>query len=123
MEMDSLLTTVEPSLGNETYCGVRSLPPAAIVFVSLYTLICVAGLVGNGLVIFVVLRYTKMKTVTNMYILNLAVADLCFLVSGNYSYLFHGRTSASKYIHPGLVSCSTVERDTFPDECHLHSDH
>ena len=77
------MTTLESPPGNETMmtCGVRSLPPAAIVFVSLYTLICVAGLVGNGLVIFVVLRFTKMKTVTNMYILNLAVADLCFLVS------------------------------------------
>ena len=42
--------------------------------------ICLVGFVGNGLVIFVVLRYAKMKTVTNMYILNLAVADICFLV-------------------------------------------
>lgn len=49
-------------------------------FAAMYTLICLAGLIGNALVIFVVLRYTKMKTVTNMYILNLAVADLCFLV-------------------------------------------
>ena len=49
-------------------------------FAAMYTLICLAGLIGNGLVIFVVLRYTKMKTVTNMYILNLAVADLCFLI-------------------------------------------
>ncbi len=52
-----------------------------IIIVCLYVLICIVGSVGNGLVIFVVLRYTKMKTVTNMYILNLAVADLCFLVS------------------------------------------
>ena len=43
-------------------------------------LICVGGLVGNALVIVVVVRYAKMKTVTNMYIVNLAVADLCFLV-------------------------------------------
>lgn len=50
------------------------------VFAALYTLICLTGLLGNGLVIFVVIRYAKMKTVTNMYILNLAVADLCFLI-------------------------------------------
>jgi hypothetical protein len=37
-------------------------------------------LVGNTLVIYVVLRFSKMHTVTNMYILNLAVADECFLV-------------------------------------------
>ncbi len=37
------------------------------------------GLVGNTLVIYVVLRFSKMHTVTNMYILNLAVADECFV--------------------------------------------
>lgn len=44
-----------------------------------YSTICLLGLLGNGLVIYVVLRYAKMKTVTNTYILNLAIADACFL--------------------------------------------
>ena len=35
---------------------------------------------GNSLVIFVITRYTKMKTVTNMYIVNLSVADGLFLL-------------------------------------------
>jgi len=38
------------------------------------------GLVGNSLVIYVVARYARMKTVTNVYILNLSIADLLFLV-------------------------------------------
>ena len=46
-----------------------------------YALVCVVGLCGNTLVIYVVLRYSKMQTVTNLYILNLALADECFLVS------------------------------------------
>ena len=45
-----------------------------------YALICVLGLCGNTLVIYVVLRYSKMQTVTNLYIFNLALADECFLV-------------------------------------------
>jgi len=45
-----------------------------------YALVCVCGLVGNSLVIYVVLRFSKMHTVTNTYILHLAVADECFLV-------------------------------------------
>jgi ABC-type tungstate transport system substrate-binding protein len=45
-----------------------------------YALICILGLCGNTLVIYVVLRYSKMQTVTNLYILNLALADECFLV-------------------------------------------
>ena len=43
-------------------------------------MICLAGLLGNSLVIYVVLRFSKMHTVTNTYILHLAVADECFLV-------------------------------------------
>ena len=48
--------------------------------VTLYSLIMILGLCGNSLVIYVVLRYSKMQTVTNLYILNLALADECFLV-------------------------------------------
>ncbi|XP_072318943.1 somatostatin-like receptor F_48D10.1 [Eucyclogobius newberryi] len=40
----------------------------------------VAGLVGNTLAIYVILRYAKMKTVTNIYILNLAVADELYIL-------------------------------------------
>ena len=57
-----------------------TLNSAMLLFCSLYALICAVGLTGNGLVIFVVVRYAKMKTVTNTYILNLAVADLAFLI-------------------------------------------
>lgn len=46
----------------------------------IYLLVCVIGLSGNTLVIYVVLRYTKMKTVTNIYILNLAIADVLFML-------------------------------------------
>lgn len=49
----------------------------AIVF---YVLVFTVGLTGNSLVIYVVLRYSKMQTVTNMYILNLALADELFLI-------------------------------------------
>ncbi|KAH8370950.1 hypothetical protein KR093_005617 [Drosophila rubida] len=46
----------------------------------LYGLVCIVGLFGNTLVIYVVLRFSKMQTVTNIYILNLAIADECFLI-------------------------------------------
>lgn len=51
-----------------------------IIIITLYGLICLIGLVGNGLVIYVVLRYHRLKTVTNIYILNLSIADGLFLV-------------------------------------------
>ncbi|XP_077397497.1 somatostatin receptor type 5-like isoform X2 [Festucalex cinctus] len=45
-----------------------------------YSVVFIVGLLGNSLAIFVVIRYTKMKTVTNMYILNLAVADELYIL-------------------------------------------
>ncbi|XP_025018074.1 substance-K receptor-like [Tetranychus urticae] len=46
----------------------------------LYGIVCLVGLCGNTLVIYVVLRFSKMQTVTNMYIFNLALADEMFLI-------------------------------------------
>lgn len=45
-----------------------------------YALVCLVGLCGNTLVIYVVLRYSKMQTVTYIYILMLAIADEIFLL-------------------------------------------
>ncbi|XP_072535908.1 opioid receptor, delta 1b [Salminus brasiliensis] len=47
----------------------------AISITALYSAICVLGLLGNLLVMYGVVRYTKMKTATNIYIFNLALAD------------------------------------------------
>nr|AKQ62999.1 allatostatin-C receptor 1 [Platynereis dumerilii] len=66
-------------VGNGT-CTRPTVDYPGIIMVAIFGLICVIGLVGNGLVIFVILRYTKMKTVTNMYILNLSIADTLFLL-------------------------------------------
>uniref|UniRef100_H3DHZ0 Mu-type opioid receptor n=1 Tax=Tetraodon nigroviridis TaxID=99883 RepID=H3DHZ0_TETNG len=47
----------------------------AIIITALYSIVCVVGLVGNVLVMYIIVRYTKMKTATNIYIFNLALAD------------------------------------------------
>ncbi|KAL2766647.1 somatostatin receptor type 5, partial [Daubentonia madagascariensis] len=62
---------------NGTLAGRAPTAGARAVLVPvLYLLVCAVGLGGNALVIYVVLRHAKMKTVTNIYILNLAVADI-----------------------------------------------
>ncbi|KAJ0001476.1 hypothetical protein NQD34_006496 [Periophthalmus magnuspinnatus] len=48
----------------------------AVVFIIIF----IVGLLGNTLVIYVVVRYAKMKTVTNLYILNLALADELYIL-------------------------------------------
>ncbi|KAJ7400585.1 neuropeptides B/W receptor type 1 [Pitangus sulphuratus] len=41
---------------------------------------CAMGLTGNTAVIYVILKVPKMKTVTNIFILNLAIADELFIL-------------------------------------------
>lgn len=61
--------------------GASSSIDAWIVFVCVvYGAICLAGTIGNGLVVYVVVRYSKMRSVPNMYLFNLAVSDICFLL-------------------------------------------
>lgn len=61
--------------------GPSGIPVLTILMITSYVFICICGLVGNGLVIYVVLRFSNMKTVTNLYILNLAVSDVLFLTA------------------------------------------
>ncbi|WAR22722.1 OX1R-like protein [Mya arenaria] len=48
--------------------------------IALYSVILILGLVGNGLVCFVVVRTSHMRTVVNIFIVNLAVADFLVLL-------------------------------------------
>ncbi|KAM6182281.1 neuropeptide FF receptor 1 [Erethizon dorsatum] len=50
--------------------------PVAAMFIVAYLLIFLLCMVGNALVCFIVLKNRHMRTVTNMFILNLAVSDL-----------------------------------------------
>lgn len=66
---------------NASSCSDATQPIALLVSQQvLYALVCIVGLLGNTLVIYVVIRFSKMQTVTNMYIVNLAIADECFLI-------------------------------------------
>uniref|UniRef100_A0A8C4L639 Somatostatin receptor 4 n=1 Tax=Equus asinus TaxID=9793 RepID=A0A8C4L639_EQUAS len=56
-------------------------PQLPVVIQCIYALVCLVGLVGNALVIFVILRSAKMRTAANIYLLNLAVADELFKLS------------------------------------------
>ena len=54
------------------------LPALYVLLPVVYSVICAVGLVGNAAVICVILRAPKMKTVTHVFILNLAIADGLF---------------------------------------------
>ncbi|KPP58497.1 somatostatin receptor type five subtype C-like [Scleropages formosus] len=58
--------------------GFQSASTVVMAIISLT--VFVIGLMGNTLSIYVVLRYAKMKTVTNIYILNLSIADELYIL-------------------------------------------
>lgn len=52
--------------------GAQLLPP-------LYSLVFIVGVVGNALVVLVLMQHKRLKSMTSIYLLNLAVSDLLFL--------------------------------------------
>ncbi|XP_053350579.1 opioid receptor, delta 1b isoform X2 [Clarias gariepinus] len=61
--------------GEQLAASERTFMIIAISVTAIYSAICALGLLGNVLVMYGVVRYTKMKTATNIYIFNLAMAD------------------------------------------------
>jgi len=85
----------------------RHVAPGAIEWfiIAIYIAIFLIGLLGNGLVCFVVVRTSHMRTVVNIFIVNLAIADfLVLLVCLPPSVL--ADTTESWYL--GGVMCKVV---------------
>ncbi|XP_004479912.1 neuropeptides B/W receptor type 1 [Dasypus novemcinctus] len=53
-------------------------PPLAVAVPVVYAAICAVGLAGNSAVLYVLLRAPRTRSVTNLFILNLAIADELF---------------------------------------------
>ncbi|XP_067877541.1 somatostatin receptor type 1 [Heterodontus francisci] len=66
---------------NASSVGGATYDAGTVIIPSIYALVCCMGMLGNAMVIYVILKYAKMKTATNIYILNLAVADELFMLS------------------------------------------
>ncbi|XP_026181593.1 somatostatin receptor type 5-like isoform X2 [Mastacembelus armatus] len=89
---------------NYTAGNVSDVPapmPFSVVTAVIYTIVFIVGFLGNTLAIYVVVRYAKMKTVTNMYILNLALADELYILG----IPFLGTNSALSYWPYGDFLC------------------
>ncbi|NXL12915.1 GALR2 protein, partial [Setophaga kirtlandii] len=54
--------------------------PESVIIPLVYFIIFLVGTVGNSLVLAVLLRNGQVKNTTNLFILNLGVADLCFIL-------------------------------------------
>jgi somatostatin receptor 1 len=69
---------------NTTITSVAVLPktnPITYYFVPCYALLFFIGTFGNGLVFLSIIRSSRLHTVTNTYLLNIAIADFLLLLS------------------------------------------
>ncbi|XP_043844758.1 nociceptin receptor [Dromiciops gliroides] len=75
-----------------------------VTIVVVYLAVFIGGLLGNCLVMYVIIRHTKMKTATNIYIFNLALADALVLLT----LPFQGTDVFLGYWPFGNALCKTV---------------
>uniref|UniRef100_A0A8C6SNV9 Type-1 angiotensin II receptor n=1 Tax=Neogobius melanostomus TaxID=47308 RepID=A0A8C6SNV9_9GOBI len=76
------VTTVAEAEGINLTCGMSGHHRFIFTLVPIvYGCIFVIGIVGNSMVVAVIYRYMKLKTVAHIFVLNLAISDLTFLIT------------------------------------------
>ncbi|XP_048022467.1 C-C chemokine receptor type 7-like isoform X1 [Megalobrama amblycephala] len=70
---------------------------------TIYTIICLLALVGNFLIILTYLYFKRLKTMTDVYLLNLAMADMLFAIS-----LPFWAASSMRMWYLGLYTCKAM---------------
>ncbi|XP_043934464.1 atypical chemokine receptor 2 [Protopterus annectens] len=74
-----------------------------VFFPILYTLLCIAGLIGNAFLACIAVKYIKRRRTTYIYLLNLAISDLLFVMT----LPFWATYAASEWIF-GSILCKVV---------------
>lgn len=78
--------TVTESLSNFTFSSNETiscdivLGTIEVIFYTIYSLIFVVSIVGNGTVCYIVISSSRMRNVTNYFIMNLAIADILMTI-------------------------------------------
>lgn len=75
-------STTGAEMGIHLKCGMSGNHEIIYTLVPIvYCSIFVIGMVGNSMVVAVIYYYMKLKTVANIFVLNLAISDLAFLIT------------------------------------------
>uniref|UniRef100_A0A8C3YQF5 C-C motif chemokine receptor 6 n=1 Tax=Catagonus wagneri TaxID=51154 RepID=A0A8C3YQF5_9CETA len=79
----ALVNSSDYLLEDESFlCSLQEVRKFSVLFVPLaYSLICVSGLLGNVLVVVTFAFYKKAKSMTDVYLLNMAIADILFVLT------------------------------------------
>nr|XP_008169474.1 C-C chemokine receptor type 5-like [Chrysemys picta bellii]XP_042697135.1 C-C chemokine receptor type 5-like [Chrysemys picta bellii] len=81
MDEETDMTTYDYYTGSEP-CQKADVKKFASLFLPpLYSLVLIFGLLGNALVVLILIKYKKLRSMTDIYLLNLAISDLLFILS------------------------------------------
>ncbi|XP_078093189.1 G-protein coupled receptor 15-like [Mustelus asterias] len=80
-DMDNYYDTYPTELSEEEECETISLPQSSLFLPLVYCLIFVVGVLGNGLLVSAIGMRCRVKRQLDIFVLNLALADLVFLVT------------------------------------------
>ncbi|KAI8483565.1 hypothetical protein Bbelb_386580 [Branchiostoma belcheri] len=78
-----LLRQVRIQMENDSCSNNTSSPQDELLFtfsIVFKILLCAIGLLGNGLIMYIVMRYPKLQTAPNLYILNLSLAQFLYYI-------------------------------------------
>ncbi|KAM4705083.1 C-C chemokine receptor type 2 [Rhinophrynus dorsalis] len=79
---DRFPTTEYYNVDDYSPCQKEDIKQEAARFITImYILVFLLGFIGNTLVILILIRYKKLKNMTDIYLLNLAISDLLFVFS------------------------------------------
>ncbi|NXN92953.1 CCR5 protein, partial [Rhinopomastus cyanomelas] len=82
MELPDWAATTEFDYGDSEPCmGTEEKHFAAKLLPPLYSLVVIFGLTGNLLVVLILVKHKRLKSMTDIYLLNLAISDLLFVFS------------------------------------------
>ncbi|XP_078524188.1 type-1 angiotensin II receptor [Lissotriton helveticus] len=128
MNLSNPAENEEPIQGVQVNCSASGRHGYIFIMVpTVYSIIFILGIFGNSLVIFVICCYMKLKTVASIFLLNLAIADICFLLNlplwavstaMHYEWIFGNclckiastAITLNLYTSVFLLSCLSVDR-------------
>lgn len=109
--MDNI--TANHNLGLNLTCNMTGNHTFIFTFIPIvYSCNFIIGIVGNSLVVAVIFFCLKLKTVANIFVLNLAVSDLTFLLTlpiwAIYTATGYKWLLEASYVKPSLVWFSLI---------------
>ncbi len=97
-----------------------------IFFVSLYSIVAVLSTIGNLLILIIIMKSKQMRSVQNMFIANIALANLIYtscapfqFISQIYGYVFDFMCKDLAFISTFAVNINTFTLIAASMECHI----